>query len=105
MTAAKPTNTPRWTGVQVALWAYCANTAGWLFWSTPLGWNRLTTAKKMKPPPSSIADRRSNLRSARRPVRVSEIWVPFAIDISLLPRVVLVSYLMVDANQRRIDAG
>src|SRR5215470_18842880 len=59
--------------------------AGWLLGSViPPAWNRLTTHPTMKPPTRRTADRRSDLRSAREPVRVPEVGVPFATDISFL---------------------
>src|SRR5215469_10112443 len=74
----------RWTVVQLALWAYCAKTAGWLLSSMPLGWNAAATVRAMKPAIRRAADRRSPQRSPVMPGWVLHVWLSFAIGISLL---------------------
>src|SRR3954469_1802888 len=59
-------NWPTCTAVQVPLSAYAAKMAGWLFASPPV-WNWVTTMYRSCPPSSSVADRRSDVRSIMAP--------------------------------------
>ena len=57
-----PANWPTCTAVQIPLPAYAANMAGWLL-ASPSAWNWVTTMYRSCPTSSSVADRRSDLRS------------------------------------------
>src|SRR5215216_2467726 len=66
-----PANWPRCTAVQIPLPAYSANTAGWLLAASRSAWNWVTTMYRSCPTSSSVADRRSDVRSNMAPRRVA----------------------------------